>query len=97
MTVSANTKQPARTARVRVAAGAVTVRPPRQRRGGHGDAPVATWVVHVREVGEPPAGAEPLEWVLPTDVPAASFAAARERVDWYACRPVVEEFHRASG
>ncbi len=43
---------------------------------------------------DPPAGAEPLEWILLTNVPAASFAAACERVDWYACRPIVEEFHK---
>lgn len=93
VTVSANTKQTARTATVRIAAGAVTIRPPQQKRGEHGDEPIATWVVHVREVN-PPEGVEPLEWILLTDVPAESFAEACERVDWYACRPIVEEFHK---
>jgi len=93
VTVSANTNQPARTAAVRIAAGAVTIRPPRQKRGEHGEAPIATWVVHVREVN-PPEGAEPLEWILLSNVPAESLAEARQRVDWYACRPIVEEFHK---
>jgi hypothetical protein len=48
----------------------------------------------VREV-DPPAGAAPLEWVLLTNVPVATAADAWERADWYACRPVIEEFHKA--
>lgn len=80
---------------VRVAAGPVTRGVPASRAGDHGDAPLACWVVHVKERGAPPAGEEPLEWVLLTDVPADTLARAAERVAWYARRPVVEEYHKA--
>lgn len=93
VTVCANTHQPGRTTRVRIAAGAVTISPPQRRRGEHGDEPIGLWAVHVREV-DPPADAEPLEWILLSNVPTASFAQACERVDWYTCRPIIEEFHR---
>ena len=95
--VAANAHQVARDATVRIAAaGPVRVPRPAQRRGEWpADAPaLEMWVVHVLEE-HPPAGQAPLEWILLTDVPACSFAAACERVDWYACRPVVEEFHKA--
>jgi hypothetical protein len=92
--VPAKDGQPARQARVRVAAAALQVRPPRHPRGEHRREPLAVWVVLVQEV-DPPAAAEPLEWVLLTNVPAEDFAAACERVDWYACRWVVEELHKA--
>jgi hypothetical protein len=92
--VSDNRGQPAREATVEVGFAAVTLPAPRQRRGEHGDQPHTAWVVHVREV-DPPAGAAPLEWVLLTNVPVATAADAWERADWYACRPVIEEFHKA--
>lgn len=96
VSVAANAHQVARDAVVRVAAGPVRVPRPAQRRGEWpADAPpLEMWVVHVLEE-RPPAGQAPLEWILLTDVPANSFAAACERVDWYACRPIVEEFHKA--
>src|SRR5665213_3261345 len=49
---------------------------------------------HVREVNAPE-GVEPVEWILLTNVPVNSLEEAAERVDWYACRPIVEEFHKA--
>jgi hypothetical protein len=91
--VSANAGRAARRARVRVAAGRVTLPVPRPKCGGHGDEPLDVWVVHVGEI-DPPAGGEPLEWVLLTNVPSGTFARARRRVAWYARRPVVEEFHK---
>lgn len=84
----------ARTARVRVAAGPVTLQAPDVARGQYAPKPLALWVVHVAEVDAPAAGCEPLEWILLTDLPAGTFAQASERVDWYAHRPVVEDFHK---
>ncbi len=55
-------------------------------------APVALWAVGVSEVG-PPAGVEPLDWLLLTSVPAHSLADAQERVAWYRLRWTVELFH----
>ena len=38
---------------------------------------------------------EPLEWILLTNVPVRTFEDACERLDWYACRWIVEEYHKA--
>lgn len=92
--VSANANQPAGTARVMVAAGAVQIPPPHVKYGEHGRQPLSVWVVHVQEI-DAPAGVEALEWFLLSNVPTAGPEAALERVDWYACRPMVEEFHKA--
>ena len=91
--VPARPGQSARTATVRVAAAAVRVVPPRQPRGDHGQEPLAAWVVHVREVAPPP-GVKPLEWILLTNEPVTTVAEAQERVAWYSCRPVIEDFHK---
>lgn len=92
--VRARDGRPARSVKVRVAAGAVSLIPPKQKRGEHGDEPLSTCVVHVREI-DPPAGVEPVEWILLTNVPIKSFEEACERIDWYRCRWIIEEFHKA--
>jgi Transposase DNA-binding len=87
-------KREARDARVRIAAGPVSVRLPQFARG-HADAPsLDLWVVHVREIDPPPAGAEPLEWVLLSNVATATLEQAIERIEWYRCRPIIEELHK---
>ena len=43
---------------------------------------------------DPPAGVEPLEWILLTNVPVGSAADAWQRVDWYRVRWVIEEYHK---
>lgn len=83
----------ARTARVRIAAGPVTLEPPDVARGQYAPKALDLWVVHVAE-GDAPEGVEPLEWILLTDLPAGTFAQAGERVDWYEHRPVVEDYHK---
>ena len=83
----------ARTTTVRIAAGAVLLNPPHWACGDYPPEPLALWVVHVVEVN-PPAGEEGLEWILLTNVPAETLEEAQERVDWYSCRPVVEELHK---
>ena len=83
----------ARTATVRIAAGPVSIRPPHWACGDHGDQPLDLWVVHVMEV-DPPAGVAGLEWILLTNVAVETFEQAKERVDWYGCRPLVEELHK---
>jgi hypothetical protein len=55
--------------------------------------PVSLWAVWAREAGAPP-GTEPLEWMLLTTEPAADFAAAVEKLRWYALRWGIEVFHR---
>ena len=51
-------------------------------------------MIHVREV-DPPAGVEPVEWILLSNVPVPDFEQACERADWYACRWIIEEYHKA--
>lgn len=92
--VSANTGREARKARVRVAAGRVTLPVPKPKNGEHGDDPLEAWVVHVKEI-DPPAGVKALEWVLLTNEPCKSAREAVRVAGWYARRPIVEEYHKA--
>jgi Transposase DNA-binding len=92
--VPARDGKPARTATTRIAAGPLHLLPPRHPRGEHRREPLAVWVVHVREV-DPPPGAEPLEWILLTNVAVSDYETACERVDWYCARWTIEEFHKA--
>jgi len=57
------------------------------------EAPIACQVVEVREQ-DPSAGVEPIHWMLLTSEPVQSEADARRIVDWYACRWVIEQWHR---
>ena len=45
--------------------------------------------------GEDPPGEEPIEWILLTNRPVESAEAAREVVEDYACRWMVEDYHKA--
>jgi hypothetical protein len=92
--VAAHGGHKARSARASVAAARVSIRPPHHARGEHSRQNLVTFVVCVREI-QPPPGAAALEWILLTNVPAGDLAQACERVDWYARRPVIEEYHKA--
>jgi len=92
--VPAREGQVARTARVRVGAGAVEVSPPRNPRGEHRDEVLTLWVVYIGEE-DVPAGAEPVEWILLTNVPTVLFVEACQRSEWYSCRWIIEEYHKA--
>ena len=84
----------ARRAELSVAWCALEVLPPRQRRGEHDDAPLSVWAVRVWEA-DPPAGAEPIEWVLLTNVAVNGETQAWERVGWYASRWKIEDYHKS--
>lgn len=92
--VNAQKGQRARTAEVAVAAASLRVLPPRQRRGEHGDEPLAVQIIRVWEV-EPPSGETRLEWFLFTDQPIDSWDDAERVLTWYECRPIIEEYHKA--
>jgi len=92
--VAGNYAQQAREAKVWVAAGPVELQVPHVKCGEHGREPLAAWVIHVKEQN-PPRGQDPLEWILLTNVPTETRQAAWERVDWYECRPMIEEYHKA--
>jgi hypothetical protein len=83
----------ARVARVAIAAGPLTLAAPKQPRGRCIGQPLATWVVHVREI-DAPAGVTPLQWILLTNVAAQTLEQASERIDWYECRPIIEDYHK---
>lgn len=92
--VSAQADREARTATVMVGCGPVRLLVPHFKRGEHGDQPLDVWVVHLQEVN-PPKGVAPLEWILLTNAPTETREQAFERVDWYNCRPIIEEYHKA--
>jgi len=81
----------ARTATVSVRATTVTLHPP-YRPDGKLPA-VEVNLVLVRE-DNPPAGEEPIEWLLVTDLAAPDFAAAKQCVEYYTRRWDVEIYFR---
>jgi hypothetical protein len=85
--------RPKRTATLRIAAAEVEIAAPKNPRGEHSKEPITVWVVYAGEI-DPPAGVEAVEWILLTNVATTTFAAASERVEWYATRWIVEEYHK---
>ena len=92
--VPARAGQASRTAVCGVSMAAVQLLPPKQPRGEHGRDPLKVWVVRVWELNSPP-GAEPVEWILLTNVEVRDLTDANERADWYSCRWIIEEYHKA--
>lgn len=87
--------QAARTAQLQVSAVHVWLRAPQRPGKGAGYLPpLRATAVRVWEAAPPP-GVEALEWVLLTDWPVASYAAAVEVALVYATRWLIEEFHKA--
>lgn len=90
----------ARTASLRVSAGAIELPVPAHRsprvkryvRGGGQSIPA--WVVVVQEL-DPPDNVEPIEWILLTTVPVESLDDAWQVIAWYENRWLVEEWHKA--
>jgi len=86
--------QAARTAQLSVSAVKVWLRSPQ--RPGHRAGyfpPLGCTAVRVWEAN-PPAGVEPLEWILLCDVEVESFAQAQECAQQYSTRWLGEEFHK---
>ena len=93
--VSANKKQPARTATVKCSWAEVMVRAPHVRKGEHGKESLRLSALRVWEVEAPVEVEEPLEWFLLTAAPLADAGEARRWVGYYEKRPRVEEYHKA--
>lgn len=87
----ARDKKPAREARVVIAFSPLTIQAPSH---GPRKAPIAAWVIRVWEPTPPPEVDEPLEWILLTSVPTSTVGEAWERTEWYACRWLVEDYHK---
>ena len=84
--------QPARQARLLLRHGQVSLKPPCHRKAEKLPA-IPVYAVLGRE-GHPPAGQTALEWLLLTTVPVNGFTQAVERLEWYACRWVIEIYHK---
>jgi len=81
----------ARTVRQRVRAMKIAPRPP-ERKGGKLKA-VCFWAVLAEEI-DPPAGEEPIRWVLLTSKPVTTFTEACRIINLYLRRWDIEVFHR---
>jgi hypothetical protein len=81
---------PARTARLSLRYGGVTLAPPKQKPE---EPSISAWVI-LAEEQEPPQGTEALRWVLLTTAPTDSFEAACKHLSWYTLRWTIEVFHR---
>lgn len=93
LTIPTKAGHAGRTARLSAAAIRAALRPPHVKKGHYRDEPVPVNAVRVWEA-DPPAGAEPLEWVLLTSEPTDTPDHLRTIADWYACRMQIEEFHK---
>ncbi len=82
----------ARSTQLQLAFGQLTLLPPRHEPRA-GQDPMTVWVMRVWEE-QAPEGEEPLEWILLTSVPTTTLEEAWERVDWYQCRWLVEDYHQ---
>jgi hypothetical protein len=77
---------------VQLAFGPVTIFPPRLEKR-YGPNSLSLWAIRVWEE-HPPDEEDPLEWLLLTSVPTTTQSEAWERVEWYTCRWVVEDYHQ---
>ncbi len=93
ITVASQKGRPGRVATVRIACSPVTLQPPANGRGRERGVPLVVWAVRVWEP-EPTAGVEAIDWLLLTNVAVEDLEGAWERVAWYACRMVVEDYHK---
>lgn len=94
LAVPARDRRPARTAKLLLSAAAVTLIPPRRKRGEHRRQRLGCWVVVAREV-DAPEGVEPIGWILLTDLAVDDLEAVERMLHWYGGRWVVEDYHKA--
>lgn len=80
----------ARTATLAMRYGEVTLQPPK----GSSDRGLVTVVAILARELDPPAGEEPIEWLLLTSDAISSAEQAWLRIDWYRHRWVAEEFNK---
>jgi len=83
---------PARIAQIEVRSMSVTLRGVERPEGRRPDLPMQ--VVQAREINAP-AEAEPINWILLTNLPASTFVQARRIITRYARRWLIEEYHKA--
>lgn len=81
-----------REATVTVRYGRVPLKPPVYRAREH--LPTLPVDVVLAREEDPPAGVEPLQWLLITTVAVAGLEQALERIQWYTCRWGIEVYHK---
>lgn len=88
--VPARKNQPKRQAVIALHWGTLTLRSPKSVQ------PPSTLTVNVIRAWEPdpPPGVEPIEWILLTSWPVTCWAEARQVVEWYECRWLIEDYHQ---
>ena len=95
--VPGNGRRKARTANIDVRVAQVTIKAP-QRRGVHAKSSGSNEPVTVTLIGatetSPPAGTEPISWVLLTNLAVKNFESAAEKVRWYGKRWGIETWHK---
>jgi hypothetical protein len=97
LSLRARPQQPARTAKLEVRVGSIKMPVPHHKSPWVRELdpqPIAMNVVQVVEV-DPPAGAEPICWVLLTSLPVNTFDQAWTVIEYYEARWLVEEYHKA--
>jgi hypothetical protein len=83
-----------RSATLRVSHAAVEILPPHVKKGDYKNQPIRAWAVRVWEESAPANGTT-IEWFLTCLDPVTTAAEAWQKSDWYACRWMVEELHKA--
>jgi hypothetical protein len=83
-----------REANLQVSYAAVEILPPHVKKGEYEAKPIRACVVRVWEE-TPPEGTAPLEWILVVLHPVTNVDDAWQQCDWYRCRWIVEEYHKA--
>lgn len=97
LSLRARPQQAARTAKLEVRVGAIRMPVPRHKSPWVrklDPKPIPMNVVYVVEV-DPPAGVEPISWVLLTSLPVDTFDQAWTVIEYYEARWLVEEYHKA--
>jgi len=82
--------RPERIATLSIRFARVTLRPPCLKEDQE---PLTLWAIEARE-SRPPKGVAPICWRLLTTLPVVTFAAAVEKVRWYARRWLIEIIHK---
>lgn len=95
VTLPARPKRPARTADLQVRSGQVTLQPPSRPADDPGVwfEPLTIWAIWLHEP-TPPTGAEPVDWLLLTNVAVTTWDEVTERIAWYGSRPGIESWHK---
>lgn len=97
LSLRARPQQPARTAKLEVRVGSIRMPVPHHKSPwvrALAPEPISMNVVYVVEVA-PPAGVEPISWVLLTSLPVDTFEAAWTVIEYYETRWLVEEYHKS--